>query len=174
MEVLIVLLVSFVALRGVGFLGVKQLASWRNAGLGALAVMFLFTSTAHFSGMKHDLAAMMPEPLPDGLWIIYLTGVLEIAGAVGLLIPRTRRLAGIGLVLLLVAVFPANVNAALNGIPLAGEAPTPLWLRAPMQLLFIGMLWWTSIKARHEKARAPRIEEPVAEREHASREGAAS
>ena len=60
MEVLLVLLVSFVALRGVGFLGVKQLASWRNAGLGALAVMFLFTSTAHVSGMKHDLAAMIP------------------------------------------------------------------------------------------------------------------
>jgi uncharacterized membrane protein len=136
--------------------------------------MFVFTSTAHFSGMKYDLAAMMPEPLPDGLWIIYLTGVFEIAGAVGLLVPRTRRLAGICLVVLIIAQFPANVNAALYGIPLGGEAPTPLWLRAPMQLLFIGMLWWTSIKARPEKARPPRIEEPVAEREHASREGAAS
>lgn len=145
MEVLVVLLVSFVLLPGVGSLGVKRLASWRNAGLGALAIMFLFTSTAHFSSMKHDLAAMMPEPLPDGLWIIYLSGFFEIAGAIGLLVPRTRRLAGICLVLLMVAVFPANVNAALNGIPLGGEAPTPLWLRAPMQLLFIGMLWWTSI-----------------------------
>jgi uncharacterized membrane protein len=113
--------------------------------------MFLVTSTAHFSGLKHDLAAMMPEPLPDGLWVIYLTGFFEIAGAIGLLVPRTRRLAGIGLVLLLVAAFPANVNAALNGIPLGGEAPTPLWIRAPMQLLFIGMVWWTSISARPEK-----------------------
>jgi len=50
------------------------------------------------------------------------------------------------LVLLLAAVFPANVNAALNEIPLRGEPPTPLRLRAPMQLLFIGMVWWTSIK----------------------------
>jgi uncharacterized membrane protein len=131
--------------------------------------MFLFTSTAHFSGMKYDLAAMMPEPLPDGLWVIYLTGVLEIAGAIGLLIPRTRRLAGIGLVLLLVAVFPANVNAALDGITLGGEAPTPLWLRAPEQVLFIGMLWWTSIKARPETSSPPRIEEPAAERKHAYR-----
>ena len=116
MEVLAVLLVSFVLLRGAGYLGVRRLSSWRAAGLGALATMFLFTSTAHFSGMKYDLAAMMPEPLPDGLWVIYLTGVFEIAGAVGLLVPRTRRLAGIGLVLLLVAMFPANVNAALNGV----------------------------------------------------------
>jgi uncharacterized membrane protein len=97
--------------------------------------------------MKHDLAAMMPGPLPGGLWIIYLTGLFEIAGAVGLLVPRTRRLAGFCLVLLLIAQFPANVNAALNGIPLGGEAPTPLWLRTPMQLLFIAMVWWTSITA---------------------------
>src|SRR5918998_3860500 len=114
MEVLVVLLVSFALLRGVGYLGVRRLSSWRDAGLGALAIMFLFTSTAHFSGMKHDLAAMMPGPLPDGLWIIYLTGLFEIAGAVGLLVPRTRRLAGVLLVLLLVALFPANVNAIIN------------------------------------------------------------
>jgi uncharacterized membrane protein len=157
MEVLVVLLISFVFLRGLGYLGVRRLTSWRDAGLGALAVMFLFTSTAHFSGMKHDLAAMMPEPLPDGLWIIYLTGLFEIAGAVGLLIPRTRRLAGICLVLLLIAQFPANVNAALNGIPLAGEPPTPLWLRTPMQILFIAIVWWTSVAHRESRgtARAP-------------------
>lgn len=110
--------------------------------------MFLFTSTAHFTGMKHDLAAMMPEPLPEGLWIIYLTGLFEIAGAIGLLIPRTRRLAGICLVLLLIAQFSANVNAALNEIPLGVEAPTPLWLRTPMQMLFIAMVWWTSVASR--------------------------
>jgi uncharacterized membrane protein len=124
--------------------------------------------------MKHDLAAMMPEPLPDGLWIIYLTGALEIAGAIGLLVARTRRLAGVCLVLLLVAQFPANVNAALNGIPLGGEAPTPLWLRTPMQLLFIEMLWWTSIKEHPKKAGRPRTQEPVDEHEHAYRQDAAS
>lgn len=152
MEILLVLLSSFVLLRAAGYLGVGRLGSWRNAGLGALAIMFLVTSTAHFTGMKHDLAEMMPEPLPDGLWIIYLTGLFEIAGAVGLLDPRTRRLAGIGLVLLLIAMFPANINAALNGIPLGGEPPTPLWLRTPMQLLFIAMVWWTAIKERPKEA----------------------
>jgi uncharacterized membrane protein len=174
MEVLIVLLVSFVLLRGVGLLGIERLSSWRNAGLGALAIMFLVTSTAHFSSMKHDLAAMMPESLPDGLWIIYLTGAFEIAGAVGLLIPRTRRLAGICLVLLLIAQFPANVNAALNGIPLGGEAPTPLWLRTPMQALFIGMVWWTSISARPQKAERPPNRGSVVEHKHANHEGTVS
>ena len=141
-----VLVVSFLLLRGVGWLGVKQLSSWRDAGRGALVIMFLFTGASHFTSLKYDFAAMIPAPLPNDLWVIYLSGVLEIAGAIGLLIPRTRKLAGICLVLLLVALFPANVYAALNEIPLRGEAPTPLWLRGPIQLLFIGMVWWTSIK----------------------------
>jgi uncharacterized membrane protein len=146
MTSLFVLVVSFLVLRGVGRLGVKQLSSWRDAGRGALVIMFLFTGASHFTSMKYDFAAMIPAPLPNGLWVIYLSGVLEIAGAIGLLIPRTRKVAGICLVLLLVALFPANVYAALNEIPLRGEPPTPLWLRGPMQLLFIMMVWWTSIK----------------------------
>ena len=72
--------------------------------------------------------------------------MLEIAGAIGLLIPQTRKLAGICLALYLVAVFPANIFAALNEVTLRGAAATPLWVRAPMQLLYIVLVWWTSIK----------------------------
>src|ERR671917_1145727 len=156
MTSLFVLVVSFLLLRGVGWLGVKQLSSWRDAGRGALVIMFLFTGISHFTSMKYDFAAMIPAPLPNDLWVIYLSGVLEIAGAVGLLIPQTRRLAGICLVLLLVALFPANVYAALSEIPLRGEAATPLWIRTPMQLLYIGMVWWTSIKKRPKEVGQPR------------------
>ena len=120
-----VLVASFLVLRGVGWLGVKQLSSWRDAGRGALVIMFLFTGASHFTSMKYDFSAMIPPPLPNDLWVIYLTGVLEIAGAVGLLIPRTRRLAGICLVLMLAALFPANVYAALNEVSLRGQAATP-------------------------------------------------
>ena len=116
--------------------------------------MFLFTGISHFTSMKYDFAAMIPAPLPNDLWVIYLTGVLEIAGAFGLLIPRTRKLAGMCLAVYLVAVFPANVYAALNEVAIRGEAPTPLWVRGPMQLLYVGMLWWTSIK---EPASAQRV-----------------
>ena len=170
---LFVLVVSFLILRGMGLLGVERLSSWRVAGRGALVIMFLFTGTSHFTSMKYDLAAMIPAPLPNGLWVIYLTGLFEIAGALGLLIPRTRKLAGICLVLLLVALFPANVYAALNEIPLRGEAATPLWIRTPMQLLYIGMVWWTSIKAHPKGAGPPHVKEPVVER-RPSREGASS
>lgn len=146
MEVLLVLGLSFVVLRGLGLLGVRWLSSWRDAGRGAIVIMFLFTAASHFTGMKHDLVRMIPEPLPRGLWVVYLTGALEVAGAIGLLIPRFRRAAAVCLVLLLLAMFTANVNAALNGIPLRGRAPTPLWLRLPMQALFVCVLWWTSIR----------------------------
>jgi uncharacterized membrane protein len=171
---LFVLVISFVLLRGLGALGVQRLSSWREAGRGALVIMFLFTGFSHFSSLKYDFAAMIPEPLPNGLWIIYLSGAFEIAGAVGLLIPRTRRLAGVCLVLLLVAMFPANVNAIINGLPLGGNAPTPLWVRAPMQLLYIGMVWWTSIRERLKEDKRPQVKERVAEHEQHSRQGAAS
>ena len=161
---LLVLLASFI-LRGVGLLGVEWLSSWRGAGRGALAIMFLFTGTSHFTSMKYDFAAMIPDPMPDGLWVIYLTGVFEIAGAIGLLLPQTRRLAGICLVLLLVAMFSANVNAALNEIPLGGQDPTPLWLRTPMQLLYIGMVWWTSVKAPANEDGQLRHREPGLEQD---------
>jgi uncharacterized membrane protein len=108
--------------------------------------MFLFTGVTHFTGMKHDYLAMMPSGLPAGLWIIYLAGIFEIAGAIGLLIPATGKIAGVYLVLLLIVMFPANVNAALGDIPLNGRAPTPLWLRAPIQLVYILMIWWSSIR----------------------------
>ena len=174
MEAVFVLVISFILLRGVGWLGVERLSTWKDAGRGAVVIMFLFTGVSHFTSLKHDFAAMIPAPMPNGLWVIYLTGVFEIAGTIGLLIPRVRRLAGICLVLLMLVMFSANVNAALNEIPLGGDAATPLWLRTPMQVLFIGVVWWTSIKGHPEKARPSRIEEPVAGHEQPSREGAAS
>jgi uncharacterized membrane protein len=154
---LAVLAVSFVLLRLIGVFGVSRLPSWRAAGRAALAVMFLFTGSMHFSSLKHDFAAMIPDPLPDGLWVIYLTGLFEIAGGIGLLVPRTRKLASRCLILLLVAMFAANVNAVVNDIPLGGDAPIPLWLRAPMQLLYIVMAWWATRNEPHQvELRSPR------------------
>ena len=119
--------------------------SWRDAARVGIAVMFLFTAVSHFSPMKTDLAAMIPPPLPGALWVIYVTGVLEAAGAVGLLLPKYRRPAAICLALLMVAMFPANAYAALNGVTLRGAPASALWWRAPLQLLWIATLWWSAI-----------------------------
>jgi uncharacterized membrane protein len=161
MAPLFVLVISFLLLRGLGLLGVRRFSSWREAGLIAVVILFVFTGATHFTAMKHDYAAMLPGTLSDNLGLIYLTGALQIAGAVGLLISRTRRLAGICLVLLLVAMFPGNVYAALNEVPFRGEPPTPLWLRAPIQLLFIGMVLWTSVRKPLVRVEAPPAEEPT-------------
>jgi len=123
---------------------VHSLASWQDSARYALAVVFIFTATAHFNRMKHDLAEMIPSYFPRPLLIVYITGVLELLGAVGLVQPGFRRLAGICLIALLVGMFIANVNAAQRGVTLRGKPPTPLWLRAPMQILFIALLWWST------------------------------
>jgi uncharacterized membrane protein len=144
MVVLIVLLVSWLAFRGLGAAGVHALASWQDSARFALVVMLVFTATAHFNKIKHDLARMIPPFFPRPLLIVYVTGILEILGAVGLMLTPVRRLAGACLIGLLVGMFIANVNAAQKGITLRGQPATPLWLRAPMQVLFIALLWWST------------------------------
>ena len=130
--------------RSLGALGVEPLSGWRNAAACALAVMFLFTASAHFTRTKKDLIAMVPSMFPRPELPVSATGVLEVLGAVGLLVPATRSLAGTGLILLLVAMFPANVAAARKGVPLRGKPPTPLPLRVFLQLVFIGTTWWVT------------------------------
>ena len=147
MAPLLVLVVATVVLRLVGFVGVRAFSTWRDAVRVGLALMFLFTGATHFSAMKYDYAAMIPPPLTGALWVIYLTGFLQIAGAVGLIVPRWRRLAGVGLFLLLVAMFPANVYAALTGVSFRGEPPTGIWLRALIQAVFIAAVWWSAVSA---------------------------
>ena len=142
----LILLISSLLLRGVGWLGVTYLDSWRAAVCVALAITFLFTGATHFSDLKQDYAVMIPNPFPKSLWLIYLSGVLEIVGAIGLLLPRVRVIAGICLIVLLVALFPANINAALNNISFRGQPPTALWLRALVQIVFVAAIWWSSVR----------------------------
>jgi len=144
MIVLAVLAVSLVLFRGLGALGIKSMSSWIGALRYALAVMFLFTASAHFSSMKEDLIRMVPPWVPYPKEVVYFTGVCEILGAVALLIPRLRRAAALALIVFLLAVLPANIHAARNQTTLGGRPATPLWLRVPMQVLFIGLAWRAS------------------------------
>jgi len=144
MVVLIVLLVSWLVFHAVGAAGVHTLASWQDSARYALVVMFVFTATAHFNKMKHDLARMIPAYFPRPLLMVYVTGIFELLGAAGLLLPGFRRLAGICLIALLVGTFVANVNAAQRGVTLRGKPATPLWLRTPMQVFFVALLWWST------------------------------
>lgn len=144
MAVLTVLFVSWLIFRGIGALGVAALATWQHSACYALALMFAFTGIAHFNRMKHDLVRMVPAMFPRPLLLVYFTGILEFMGAIGLLLPRFRSLAGTCLIALMIVLFPANVNAAIKGTTLAGKPATPLWLRTPMQIFFAGLLWWST------------------------------
>lgn len=146
MTPLIILTVSSGLLRLIGYFGVKQLESSSQSIRLGIVIMFLFTGATHFSEMKYDYAAMIPPPFTGALWLVFVSGILEIAGAIGVLLKKTRRLAGIGLMVLLFALFPANIYAAINDIPFRGESPSELWLRAPIQIVFALAIWWSTLR----------------------------
>jgi uncharacterized membrane protein len=107
-----------------------------------LAIAVGLSGVMHFTSPRAYLA-MMPKWLPAHRALVLISGFFEIAGAVGLVIPATQQLAAWGLIALFIAVLPANVNMAVNRLPLAGK-PVPtwaLWLRLPLQLVFIGWAW---------------------------------
>jgi uncharacterized membrane protein len=110
-----------------------------------VALFFLAAGVNHLRAPEM-YAGMMPPwlPWPDAANVV--SGAAEIAGAIGILLPRTRRLAGWGLILLLVAIFPANLHVALQGrMPPFDISPVVLWLRLPFQAVFIAAVWWVAL-----------------------------
>jgi uncharacterized membrane protein len=141
----VVLVVTWLGVRGLGALGVGLFASWQVDAAYALALMFLVTASAHTGKSRADLVAMVPERLPFREQAVTITGLLEVLGAIGLVIPATRTAAGVCLILLMLAMLPANISAARRNIPLRGRGPTPLWLRIPLQAAFIGVTAFAAV-----------------------------
>lgn len=144
MLVLIILFVSLLIFRALGTVGISLFATWTDCTRYALAVMFLFTSSAHFTKMRHDFARMMPKAVPNPMAMVYFTGACEILGAIGILVPHTRSLAGLCLCIFLVCVLPANIKAARDSVTIGGRPATELWLRVPMQVLFLVLVFWST------------------------------
>jgi len=110
-----------------------------------LAVFFLVAGTLHFLKPK-PYVATVPDVLPRKLEIVYASGVAEIAGGALVLPERTRRAAGWWLIATLLAVFPANVNMAVNADRFR-SAPEPLlWARLPVQGLLIAWVWRVAVR----------------------------
>jgi uncharacterized membrane protein len=119
------------------------------AGNVAMAVMLLFTGAAHFT-LTPGMMKMLPEWLPGRKAWVYFTGVVELAAAVGLLIPALRQVVAWPLILFFVLILPANIVAALHHINYQkattdGPGPRYLWFRIPLQLLFIAWTWYFSV-----------------------------
>jgi len=114
---------------------------------GVLAILFIVAGVTHFTAPASHLA-IMPPYLPWPSQLIVISGLAEILGGLGILWAPTRRLAGWGLIVLLIAVFPANVQALNTGMTIAGyQLPGwMLWVRLPLQLVLLVWVYRTCLK----------------------------
>ena len=120
----------------------------KRALLYLLATFFVAAGVAHFAATAF-FTHIVPPYLPSPEALVYVSGACEVLLGVAVLVPATRRLAAWGLVLLLIAVFPANVHMAVNRVgfvdpPAWLPQPTPLglWLRLPVQGVLVAWAWW--------------------------------
>ncbi len=125
--------------------------NWRTIFRVLLAIFFVVAGANHFHAPQIYLG-MMPPWLPSPLALVWVSGVGEILGGIGALVPFARRYAGWGLMVLLVAIFPANLHVALQGrMPGFDFSPLILWLRLPGQVLLMGWVWWTTIAPQRDE-----------------------
>lgn len=124
-----------------------KIPSAKRARVG-VSLFFVFTSIGHFIRTE-QMAAMIPPPVPYAIELIYITGVLELLGAVGVWIPRLMRLTGLLLILMLIGLLPANIYSAINRVDFGGHSAGPPYLlvRIPFQLFVI---WWTYFATEQE------------------------
>lgn len=131
---------AWVWFRGMSSSRKQTVARWVLAGF------FVVAGVNHFLAPEIYLG-MMPAWLPGKQAANIVSGAAEIAGGVGLLVPKLRRAAAWGLIALLVLIFPANVQVALQGsMPgLEGAPSWLLWLRLPFQAVFVAWVWWVGL-----------------------------
>lgn len=138
------------------------LRSRRDKARAAMAAGFLFTGSLHLVTPER-FVAMVPPFLPWPLELVYISGFFELAGAIGLLIPRLRRAAGWGLAALMLAIFPANIHVAVSGGSVEGLPSTPVyyWVRLLFQPVFIWWALWSTVPEKDGKVEPVDATEPA-------------
>ena len=109
-----------------------------------MGAFYIFAGINHFRDPEFYMP-MMPPYLPWHLELVYLSGVAEVVLGLAVLVPAWRRVAAWGIILLLIAVFPANLHIALYNVPIGGAsegAGALNWVRLPFQLVLIAWAWW--------------------------------
>jgi uncharacterized membrane protein len=110
-----------------------------------LGAFFLVAGTLHFLKPR-PYVAIVPDALPRKLELVYASGVAEIAGGAGVLAAPTRRAAGWWLIATLLAIFPANVNMAVNAERYRAVPEPLLWARLPLQGVLIAWVWRVALR----------------------------
>jgi uncharacterized membrane protein len=113
---------------------------FRRAGLIFVILLFAGSGTLHFI-VTELFASIIPPSLPLRREAVYISGACELAGALGLCLPRWRRMAGIGLFLLTIAVTPANIYMWLRADLFPQVALSLLFWRLPLQLVLLAVIW---------------------------------
>jgi len=118
-----------------------------------LATLFAVAGVGHFV-MPTPFERIVPNWIPQPRLMVYLSGVAELAGAIGLLVPSLRKAAGWGLLVLLVAVYPANINMLQLARAENASAwyQAALWIRLPLQPLLVWLVWGAAIRRRPVQA----------------------
>jgi uncharacterized membrane protein len=116
-----------------------------------LSATIILVGVLHFA-IPAPFTKIVPSSLPHPLLLVYISGFFEIAGGIGLLVPRVSQAAAWGLILLFIAVFPANINMAVNQINLPGipDSSALRWGRLPLQAVLIAWAWWYTQKEGYQ------------------------
>ena len=115
----------------------------RYAGLAFVFAWFFFGGISHFTNVAF-FVAIMPPYVPYPLVAVYVSGVFEVLLAIGILIPVTREWSGNLLMLLTLAVTPANVHMWLHPELFPDVSPTALSARLVVQVLLLMLIWWST------------------------------
>jgi len=145
MKPLIVLVVVFVVAMGVNWLGGSNV-NYSLSGAIAMSAMLLLTAFGHFKFEK-GMEAMLPAIIPYKKVVVFSTGIIEIAAAIGLLIPQLKQVTAWLLIIFFILILPANISAALRRIDYQkgtpeGPGTSYLWFRIPLQLFFIAWVYF--------------------------------
>lgn len=117
------------------------LATWNEVPLWIMIQVFFFAGVSHFTPLRHEFVKMIPAVFPAKMLLVYVTGALEILGAVDLADPVTRPFAAKALIVFLILVFPANYYAAKHDIRFRGAKPLSVLQRGLVQIAFIVALY---------------------------------
>ena len=120
------------------------------SGRIAMSVMLVFTAIAHFA-YTEGMAMMLPEFIPYKNFIVYFTGIVELAAAIGLLLPKYKKLTARLLIIFFVLILPANMYATMHQVNYQtgsydGKGLNYLWLRIPVQIFYILWTWFFAIR----------------------------
>jgi uncharacterized membrane protein len=112
-----------------------------------LGAFFVGAGLLHFLKPK-PYESIMPDALPAHRELVYLSGVAELLGGAGVLSERTARISGWWLVAVMIGVFPANVNMAIEAEDFRSIPEPLLWARLPLQAGIIYWIWRVAIRGR--------------------------